>query len=64
MSYTIKNLREVDDQAVKFGYSDFQEARFPREELGAETTGLAHIVVKPGKRQPSARTTRCASPRA
>jgi mannose-6-phosphate isomerase-like protein (cupin superfamily) len=54
MSYSIKNLRDVDDQAVKFGYGEYQEARFPREDLGAEATGLAHITVKPGKRQPFA----------
>jgi len=51
MSYTIKNLREVEDLAVKFGYSETQEARFPREELGAEATGLAFHIVRPGKRQ-------------
>ena len=49
--YRIKNLREAEDMAVKFGYSETQEARFPREELGAETTGLAYHVVRPGKRQ-------------
>jgi mannose-6-phosphate isomerase-like protein (cupin superfamily) len=54
MTYAIKNLRDVEDQAVKFGFAELQEARFPREDLGAETTGLAHITVKPGKRQPFA----------
>lgn len=49
--YTIKNLRTVEDMAVGFGYADTQEARFPREDLGAETTGLAYHVVRPGKRQ-------------
>ena len=49
--YEIKNLREVEDMAVKYGHSEKQEARFPREELGAETTGLAYLVVRPGKRQ-------------
>jgi mannose-6-phosphate isomerase-like protein (cupin superfamily) len=49
--YEIKNLREVEDMAVKHGFSETQEARFPREELGAETTGLAYHVVRPGKRQ-------------
>ncbi len=52
--YEIKNLREVEDLAVKHGYSETQEARFPREELGAKTTGLAYHVVRPGKRQPFA----------
>jgi mannose-6-phosphate isomerase-like protein (cupin superfamily) len=51
MSYTIKNLREVEDSAAKFGYSEMQESRFPREDLGAEEIGLAYHVVHPGKRQ-------------
>ncbi len=33
--YEIKNLREVEDIAVKHGFSETQEARFPRQELGA-----------------------------
>jgi uncharacterized cupin superfamily protein len=35
---------------VKHGFSDTQEARFPREELGLETVGLSYQVVKPGKK--------------
>ena len=50
-NYQIKNLREVEDMAVKHGFSETQEARFPRSDLGAETTGLAYHVVRPGKRQ-------------
>jgi mannose-6-phosphate isomerase-like protein (cupin superfamily) len=49
--YEIKNLREVEDMAVKHGFSETQEARFPRSDLGAESTGLAYHVVRPGKRQ-------------
>src|SRR5207344_1589375 len=48
--YTIKNLRDVEDMAVKGGFSESQEARFPRQELGLETLGLSHQVVLPGKR--------------
>lgn len=51
MSYTVKNLRDVKDSAAGQGVSDM-EARFPREELNAEETGLAYHVIKPGKRQP------------
>ncbi len=47
--YEIKNLREVEDMAVKHGFSEMQEARFPRSDLGAETTGLAYHVVRPGR---------------
>ncbi len=49
--YAIRNLREVEDMAIKYGFSESQEARFPRGDLGAETTGLAYQVVRPGKRQ-------------
>jgi mannose-6-phosphate isomerase-like protein (cupin superfamily) len=52
--YTIKNLRDSTDKAAEHGLSDFQEARFPREDLEAESTGVAHIVVRPGRRQPFA----------
>jgi uncharacterized cupin superfamily protein len=51
MDYTIKNLRQVDDVAPRFGFSEVQEARFAREDLGCETIGLAFHVVKPGCRQ-------------
>ena len=51
MSYTIKNLRDVEDMAVKHGFSETQEARFPRGDLGAEVTGVAYHVLKPGKRE-------------
>jgi mannose-6-phosphate isomerase-like protein (cupin superfamily) len=51
MEYTVKNLRDVDDMAVKHGFSEHQEARFAREDLGAESTGIAYHVVKPGQRQ-------------
>jgi mannose-6-phosphate isomerase-like protein (cupin superfamily) len=51
MSYTIKNLSETKDSAVQFGLSEVGEAHFPREELDAEETGLAYLVLKPGMRQ-------------
>jgi mannose-6-phosphate isomerase-like protein (cupin superfamily) len=51
MSYSIKNLREVEDSAVQHGFSEMQEARFARGDLDAEATGLAYHVVRPGKRQ-------------
>ena len=51
MSYTIKNLRDVDDAAVKGGFSDTQEARFATRDVEAEGVGLAYHVVKPGRRQ-------------
>jgi mannose-6-phosphate isomerase-like protein (cupin superfamily) len=51
MSFTIKNLREVDDMAPRFGFDEVQEARFPREDLESESIGLAFHRVKPGCRQ-------------
>jgi mannose-6-phosphate isomerase-like protein (cupin superfamily) len=51
MSYTIKNLREVDDVAPRFGFDQVQEARFGRRDLGAETIGLALHRVKPDCQQ-------------
>ena len=51
MSYTKKNLRQVEDSAAQHGLSDYQEARFPRTELGAEQTGLNYLIVKPGQRE-------------
>jgi uncharacterized cupin superfamily protein len=51
MSYAIRNLREVEDSAPKYGFGDTQEAHFARHELGAERTGLSFHVVKPGQRQ-------------
>lgn len=47
----MKNLRDVEDSAVKHGFSEIQQAHFARQDLGAETTGLAYHVVRPGKRQ-------------
>ena len=37
--------------AVQFGLSESQEARFPREDLGAEQVGMNYLVVKPGRRE-------------
>ena len=50
MSYTIKNLRQVDDMAPRFGFDSVQEARFPWRDLEAQDTGMAYHVVKPGQR--------------
>jgi mannose-6-phosphate isomerase-like protein (cupin superfamily) len=51
LSYTIKNLRDVEDVAPKFGFSEVQEARFARTDLESETIGLAFHRVRPGRRQ-------------
>jgi mannose-6-phosphate isomerase-like protein (cupin superfamily) len=51
MDYSIKNLRQVEDSAPKHGFSEVGEARFPRTDLRAETTGLAYHVLRPNRRQ-------------
>jgi mannose-6-phosphate isomerase-like protein (cupin superfamily) len=51
VNYTLKNLLHVEDSAKKFGYSETQEARFARGDLGAEATGLSYHVLRPDKRQ-------------
>jgi uncharacterized cupin superfamily protein len=50
MSFTVKNLREVEDIAAKHGFGEVQEARFAHGDLGAEATGVSLQIVKPGKR--------------
>jgi len=50
-TYTIKNLRAVEDSAPKFGLSEVQEARFAQDELGASDTGFSFHVLKPDRRQ-------------
>lgn len=52
--HTIFNLRESEDLAAKHGFGDMQEARFPYQDLDAETIGVGLIKVKPGQRQPFA----------
>jgi uncharacterized cupin superfamily protein len=49
--YTKKNLREVEDAAVKHGFSETQMARFAGADLGCEKIGLALEGVKPSARQ-------------
>jgi uncharacterized cupin superfamily protein len=51
VSYARKNLREIEDVAIKHGLSDSQEARFPRADLGAEQTGVNYRIIKPGQRE-------------
>jgi mannose-6-phosphate isomerase-like protein (cupin superfamily) len=51
MSHTKKNLRDVEDAAVRFGLSENQEARFARRDLAAEQTGITYLIIKPGQRE-------------
>jgi mannose-6-phosphate isomerase-like protein (cupin superfamily) len=51
MSYSKKNLRDVEDSAPKFGFDAVQEARFAQRDLDSGAIGLGLLRVKPGQRQ-------------
>jgi uncharacterized cupin superfamily protein len=48
-NYTLTNLSDVEDAAVKGGFSENQEAHFANEDLDLETLGVSYQIVKPGK---------------
>jgi mannose-6-phosphate isomerase-like protein (cupin superfamily) len=50
--YTIMKITEVADSAPGFGMEDVQEARFAKDALDAELTGVSHHRIKPNRRQP------------
>jgi len=50
--YTVKNLKEVEDSAPKFGLSLALEARFAREPLGLESSGVSYQRLAPSTRAP------------
>jgi mannose-6-phosphate isomerase-like protein (cupin superfamily) len=50
--YTKVNLKEVEDQAPKFGLSPNLEARFARVPLEAESTGVTYQRLGPNFRLP------------
>jgi mannose-6-phosphate isomerase-like protein (cupin superfamily) len=50
--YTIVNLREVEDSAVKFGMPPDMHAHFAREPLELENQGVSLIRLEPGFRIP------------
>ena len=50
--YTIKNLKEVDDQAPNFGLSPQLEARFGRVPLECENLGISYQRIAPNFRLP------------
>jgi mannose-6-phosphate isomerase-like protein (cupin superfamily) len=51
--YTLTNLKDVEDSAVKFGLSPNLEARFARE-LGLENSAISYQRLAPGFRMPFA----------
>jgi mannose-6-phosphate isomerase-like protein (cupin superfamily) len=52
MTYTHRNLKDVDDSAVQFGLSPDVEARFARKALGAKKVGLSYQKLLPNVRVP------------
>lgn len=54
MSWTKKNLRDVDDAASALGGKGGFEARFATGDLEASRTGLAHETLAPNGRSPFA----------
>lgn len=49
--YTLKKLTDVEDSAVKGGFAEIQEARFAKNDLETEDTGVSLHCLKAGKRQ-------------
>ena len=50
--YTVVNLKEVEDQAPKFGLSPQLEARMARVALGLENSGVSYQRLAPNFRVP------------
>jgi uncharacterized cupin superfamily protein len=50
--YTIVNLEDVEDQAVKYGLSPNMEFRVARGDLELEQSGLSYLRLAPGFRMP------------
>src|SRR6186997_32064 len=51
-SYTKKNLRDVENQAPKFGMPGELDARFARTPLEGDSLGLSILKLDPGFRMP------------
>jgi uncharacterized cupin superfamily protein len=55
--YTKLNLKQdVEDMAVKFGFSPDMEARYARTPLGLEKSGVSYFRLAPEFRQPFGHT--------
>jgi uncharacterized cupin superfamily protein len=49
-AYAKTNIDDAEDLAAKFGMSELGEARYIREDVGADAIGVTHYRMKPGKR--------------
>jgi quercetin dioxygenase-like cupin family protein len=56
MGYTVKNMKDIEDQAPKFGFAPDLEARFATEALELEHTGLSYQRLAPNFRIPFGHT--------
>ena len=52
--YTLKQLTDVEDAAPNFGFEEFQEARFAKDDLETEDTGFTYQRLNPDARPPFA----------
>ncbi|HWC26124.1 MAG TPA: cupin domain-containing protein [Solirubrobacteraceae bacterium] len=52
MSYTVVNLKEVEDLAPRFGLAPNVESRFAKGALQLENFGLSYFRLAPGFREP------------
>ncbi len=52
MSYTVVNLKEVEDLAPGFGLAPNLESRFAKGALELQSFGLSYFRLAPGFRQP------------
>ena len=50
--FTLKNLMDVEDSAVKFGYSPQLESRFARGDLETDRVGISYQRIAPDTRAP------------
>jgi mannose-6-phosphate isomerase-like protein (cupin superfamily) len=50
IDYARINIDDVDDLAAKYGMGELGEARYLREDVGAEAIGLTYYRMNPGRR--------------
>jgi mannose-6-phosphate isomerase-like protein (cupin superfamily) len=50
--FTVANLKEVEDQAPKFGFAPHLQSRFARKALDLENSGISHFTIAPAFRVP------------
>ena len=48
--YGRTNIDDAEDLLPKYGMAELGEARYVREDVGAQGTGISHYRMKPGKR--------------